>query len=301
MINGSMILNVHCQNCSSWSGGSLDLKSTTQSWIWAVADGGSIRSDDPQYSVQRHSRFGTFQLDMVQASGDAAVPNNATGTTGSTETLKPKTDTDYTAVAHAVFTCGAFIILMPLGIIFLRVLERVRWHWVTQLVAFVAAFVGGGIGIYLSTTYTKSSSFNSAHQIIGILIILALVLQVALGWYHHRAYKRTQKSTRFGLVHRYFGQIVILVGIVDGALGLALADNSKAIAAYVAVSVVIVALTAAWVLFKRWRAYRDKKYGILSGAARSTVPPQYGEYHSEVNLGSLPPANYSEQQTRGFV
>ena len=301
MVNGSMILNVHCQNCSSWSGGSLDLKSTSQSWIWAVGDSGSIRSDDPRYSVQRHRRFGSFQLNMLQASGDAAVPNNATGTTGSTETLSPKTDTNYAAIAHAIFTCGAFIILMPLAILFLCVLERVRWHWVTQLLAFIGAFIGGGIGIYLSTTYSKSSSFNSAHQIIGILVILALVLQVALGWYHHRAYKRTQKSTHFGLVHRYFGRIILLIGILEGALGLSLADNNKAIAPYVAVSVVIIALTAAWVLFKRWRAYRNKNYGIPSGTPRDDVPPQYGEYNSEINLGSMPPGNYSDQQTRGFI
>ena len=241
---------------------------------------------------------------MIQATGDAVVPNNATGTTGTKEITGPHSDNDYTAIAHAIFTCGAFVILMPLGIIFLRILEKVRWHWVNQVLAFTVAFLGGGIGVYLSTTYNKSKSFNSAHQIIGILIILALVLQVALGWYHHRAYKSTQKSTPFGIAHRYFGQIVTIIGIANGATGLSFADNGKYVAPYLVVSAVIVALTAAWVLFTRWRANRNKKYGILSGAARSNtgfIPPQYGEYNSDIHLGSMPPSNYPEQQTRGFV
>ena len=247
---------------------------------------------------------GTFTVDMTQARGDAAVPNNATATTGANETMSPHNDNDYTAVVHAIFTCGSFVILMPLGVIYLRVLERVRWHWMNQLLSFAGAFVGGGIGIYLSTTYNKSKSFNSAHQIIGILVIMALILQVALGWYHHRAYKRTQNPTPYGAGHRYLGQIVILIGIANGAIGLSYADNGKYIAPYVVVSAVVVVLTAGWVLFSRWRANRNKKYGIVSGGVRNGqgfVPPQYGEYSSDIHLGSMPPTNYPEQQTRGFV
>jgi len=247
---------------------------------------------------------GTFTVDIPHAHGEAAVPNNLTGITGATETMSPHTDNDYTAIVHAIFTCGAFIILMPLGVIYLRVLERVRWHWMNQVLAFAGAFIGGGIGIYLSTTYNKSKSFNSAHQIIGILVILALILQVALGWYHHRAYKRTQHSTPYGAGHRYFGQILILIGIVNGAIGLSFADNGKYITPYVVVSIVVVLLTGAWVFFSRWRASRNKKYGILSGPARNNpgfIPPQYGEYNSDIHLASMPPTNYPEQQTRGFV
>ncbi|PKX97782.1 DUF1766-domain-containing protein [Aspergillus novofumigatus IBT 16806] len=82
---------------------------------------------------------------------------------------------------HGLALCGAFILLMPTGVVLLRVAPgSVRCNWVNQTIASVIAIIGVLIGLWLSTMYTKSQSFNSSHQIIGILIAIAMVAQ--WGW-----------------------------------------------------------------------------------------------------------------------
>ena len=202
-------------------------------------------------------------MNMVQALGVASVPTEFSMNTGSAENGSPHSDNDWTAIAHAVVVSVAFVLLMPMGSIFLRILEKIRWHWINQLLAFSVAFIGAAIGAYLSTTYNSTKSFNSAHQIIGILVIVALIVQVGLGWYHHRVYKLTQKKTLYGSIHRYFGQIVIVLAIANGSIGLELTNNGKYIVAYVVPAIVILAITVAWVWVKNWRSARGIKYGML--------------------------------------
>ncbi|MCJ1396263.1 hypothetical protein MMC18_009152 [Xylographa bjoerkii] len=221
-------------------------------------------------------------MNMVQAYGAASVPTNVSINTGATAVGSPKSDNDYTAIVHAVFLCIAFVIMMPLGAVFLRIFERVRWHWINQLLALAVAFLGFAIGIFLSTTYNKSKSFNSAHQIIGIIVILALFFQAWLGWHHHRVYKRTERTTPYAPIHRYFGSFLILAGLANGAIGLTYAENNKYISAYLVVSLVLVALMAAWVFFKRWQVSRDKSYGILERRrGGSSLQPSSSDIHLE--------------------
>ncbi|MCJ1283405.1 hypothetical protein MMC26_002733 [Xylographa opegraphella] len=259
LINGSYVVNAHCQNCTA----SLDLQSTSEPWIYAKGPSNSFRGNSPTDSIQRHVEYGRFTMNMVQAYGAAAVPTNVLANSGAAEVGPPNSDNDYTAIAHATFTCLAFVILMPLGVVFLRIFERVRWHWINQLLALSVALIGLVIGVYLSTTYNKSKSFNSAHQIIGILVILALFLQAWLGWHHHQVYKRTKRSTPYAPVHRYFGSFLILAGLANGAIGLAFAENNNRILVYLVISILIVVLVAVWVFFNRWRTSRGRSNGLL--------------------------------------
>ena len=225
--------------------------------------------------------IGRFTMNMVQAYGAAAIPTNVSTNSGAAEVGPPSSDNDYTAIAHAVFTCIAFVIVMPLGVVFLRILERVRWHWLNQLLALSMALIGLVIGIYLSTTYNKSKSFNSAHQIIGILVILALFLQAWLGWHHHQVYKRTKRTTPYAPVHRYFGSFLILAGLANGAIGLAFAENNNNIVVYLVISIILVVLVAVWVVFNSWWISRGRRNGI-----HDTIRGQYPSQRlgSDVNL-----------------
>ncbi|MCJ1290479.1 hypothetical protein MMC34_002017 [Xylographa carneopallida] len=277
LINGSYVVNAHCQNCSA----SLNLESTSEPWIYAKGPSNSFRGDSPSDSIQRHVEYGRFTMNMVQAYGAAAIPTNVSTNSGAAEVGPPSSDNDYTAIAHAVFTCIAFVIVMPLGVVFLRILERVRWHWLNQLLALSMALIGLVIGIYLSTTYNKSKSFNSAHQIIGILVILALFLQAWLGWHHHQVYKRTKRTTPYAPVHRYFGSFLILAGLANGAIGLAFAENNNNIVVYLVISIILVVLVAVWVVFNSWWISRGRRNGI-----HDTIRGQYPSQRlgSDVNL-----------------
>lgn len=48
--------------------------------------------------------------------------------------------------------------------------------------------------------------------------MLAVVVQFALGFFHHRAYKQTQKTTRMAPIHVWLGRLVIPCGIANGFL-----------------------------------------------------------------------------------
>jgi CDP-diglyceride synthetase len=100
----------------------------------------------------------------------------------------------------------------------------------------------------------QSKDFNSAHQIIGLIVILFVLVQFSLGMLHHRLYKRSQQPTTFGRIHRYIGFPVLLFGAIDGFLGFDLADEDHANIWYgVIVGVMLLALAVALFWARRRR------------------------------------------------
>lgn len=57
--NQSFVLNAVCRNCRSWNGGSLDVTSTTQPWMYAFGPTNDIMSDSPSAPLRRHRDYGT--------------------------------------------------------------------------------------------------------------------------------------------------------------------------------------------------------------------------------------------------
>ena len=297
--NGTYNANVYCRNCTSWPTGSLNLKSTAQPWIYAIGPSNSFKSDSQTATIQRHEQYGQsicsildfsssssltlgmikgiFTLNMVQATGDGAVPADTSTNSGAAAVGSPTTDHDWTAIFHAVITCLAFILLMPLGAVFLRVAGRFRWHWINQILASTIAFVGVAVGFYLSTIYNQSSSFNSAHQIIGIILTVGVAGQLFLGYSHHRIYTRTQRSTVYAFIHRYFGQVLIIVAVVNGGIGLSFASNNQGLIPYVILAIVVIVLYFGTLAFNRFRVNRQK-------TARDFEPYRDS---SEIHLSSM--------------
>lgn len=111
-----------------------------------------------------------------------------------------------------------FFILLPSGVVFLRVLGSVRWHGLNQFLASVLVVIGTGVGIYSGTMYNRSKHLDSAHQIFGLIIMAIMILQLILGYVHHRLYKRTQQTTLIAPIHLWLGRLVILFGIVNAYL-----------------------------------------------------------------------------------
>lgn len=198
-------------------------------------------------------------MDMTRATGGSGgLPDSYTSSIGTRPVGDVSNDSNWPAVIHALALCGAFILLMPTGVVLLRVAPgSVRWHWVNQTVASVIAVIGVLIGFWLSTMYTKSQSFNSSHQIIGILVAIAMIAQWGLGFWHHRLYRLRRAPTNYGVFHRYFGHIVMFFAIVNGGIGLKWSSASTgAIIGYaIAVAFVCIPVIAA-VAWKQWAAYR---------------------------------------------
>ena len=93
----------------------------------------------------------------------------------------------------------------------------------------------------------QTKDFNSAHQVIGILLFAALFVQLGLGLAHHHIYRKSQKPTALSKVHLVLGPAIVIIGLINGGLGISLANSS--VTAYV---VVLIVLAAAFAGTRLW-------------------------------------------------
>ncbi|KAK3047068.1 hypothetical protein LTR09_011493 [Extremus antarcticus] len=222
---GNIVADGVCRGCAKMGSGTIEA-STTQPFIFAVGPVfPRMASDSLSADLSRHMLYGQFTMDTTAALSDSggAVPlgpyqnKDASAATGTTM------DNDPAPRIHGIVMSVVFILAFPLGAVLLRVWNKVKAHIAIQvigLVLFCMAFAGGSV---VSMQYNRSKHFNSAHQVIGILLLIALFAQLGLGAYNHSIYKRTQQKTIFGKIHTYLGPISMLVGIINGYLGFRLA------------------------------------------------------------------------------
>lgn len=128
--------------------------------------------------------------------------------------------------AHAVLATLAFGFFFPVGGIMIRVASFPGLWWVHglfQMFAFVLYTAAFGIGIWMTKNFY---TLNDAHPIIGIVLFALLAFQPLLGLLHHTQFKRYNKRTTWSYGHIWFGRIAIILGIVNGGLGLGLAKRT---------------------------------------------------------------------------
>jgi len=206
-----------------------------------------------------------------------------------------KTDYDFSPALHACVMILAFVGLLPLGIMILRIMDSPKWHGWNQALSAVVALIGAMLGIYIGTMYNRTKSYNSAHQIFGILIIVAMIAQFVLGFMHHRIYKKTLATTKLAPIHVWLGRVLIPCGIADGFLGFPLALNSKYNWALLALVLIVVIFTGP---FAFWKYKRNvaKKNAVLNGGNGSDTGYQSQPWttapsRSDINLNNYPPQN----------
>lgn len=274
-------MNGRCTNCTTWNRGSLDLNSTNQAFIYALGpSSGSLvklQSNSISANLERHSIYGeesrkftadwqsltdtgNFEMNMTKATGGtdgttllSTSLSSITTSSGAAQDGDQTSDSNWPVIIHAVVLSVAFIIIMPGGAIFLRLIPAsVRWHWVNQTIATILVCIGGVIGLWLSTMYNRSSSYNSAHQILGIICVIAVLAQWFLGFWHHYQYKKHRMPTKFGAIHLHMGRIILIFAIVVGAIGLSWSFvKTSIIIAYVVIAGVIVAIVLVLSVLKR--------------------------------------------------
>ena len=123
-------------------------------------------------------------------------------------------------IAHAVLACLAFGFLFPVGGIMIR-LGSFPGLWIVhglfQIFALLLYTVAFGIGIWMTKNFY---TLNDAHPIIGIVLFALLAFQPMLRFLHHAFFKRHNARTIWSYGHIWFGRIAIILGIVNGGLGL---------------------------------------------------------------------------------
>ncbi|KAF2403606.1 hypothetical protein EJ06DRAFT_541375 [Trichodelitschia bisporula] len=183
--------------------------------------------------------------------------------------------------AHAVLACLAFALFFPFGGIAIRLFSFpgvVRFHALFQVFAYITYIVAFGLGINIAN---QLDYLNKAHPIIGIVLFIALIFQPILGFLHHSNFQKYQTRTAVSYGHLWLGRIAITLGIVNGGLGLQLADEKKgpSVAYAILAAIVWVAYVASILIGERKRA--------------RNMPPKYAEAvtssHSNAPLKCLAP------------
>ncbi|KAI9894101.1 MAG: hypothetical protein M1814_004872 [Vezdaea aestivalis] len=257
------VLNARCRNCRKWAGGSIDLTSSGQSWIYAFGPNENLVSASPSAMMRRHNAYGHFRMDMRRAQGDAGVPTagNLTTMFGATLDGRLKRDHDVGTPLHALFMAGTFVILFPLGVLFVAILGRVKLHLIMQTTGMVAITCGFLIGIYESTVQVRTRRARQPHQVIGILTWCFALAQTVGGYIQHRQYKSTGVKSPFSKVHRIAGLLIICLGIINGGLGFKLASDSPVTdhgSLYgIIIAVLVFLVVGAYLWRNRYRVRRD--------------------------------------------
>ncbi|KAK3077321.1 hypothetical protein LTS18_010586, partial [Coniosporium uncinatum] len=163
-------------------------------------------------------------------------------------------------VAHGIVMCIAFFLIFPLGGIVLRVLRishLARWHGLLQSFGILLFMVGTGLGGWSATVARQA--LCDPHAIIGFFLIPPLLLQPAFGVIAYRYFLRTNgQRGRWSHVHTWLGRITVLVGIIDGGLGLQYSNASEG--AEIGYAVAAVLVIAVWTgVIELWHSKEEKE------------------------------------------
>ena len=151
--------------------------------------------------------------------------------------------------AHGALAALAFVAFFPIGGILIRLASFTGLVWVhalIQVVAYLIYIAAFGIGVWMAS---NMQYLSTAHAIIGIVLFVILFAQPILGLVHHRAFKKYGQRSWSSYAHLTIGRVAILLGIINGGLGLRLAsaERSSKIAYAVIAAIVGVVYIAAMV------------------------------------------------------
>jgi hypothetical protein len=177
---------------------------------------------------------------------------------------------DIMILAHGVMASLAFVAFFPIGGILIRIASFTGLVWVhaaLQILGFLVYIVAFGIGIWIAM---NQQYLARAHPIIGIVLLIALFAQPLGGWLHHRAFKKYGRRTTVSYAHIGIGRIAIVLGMVNGGLGLQLAGSQgSTIIAYAVCAAVMGLLYLASIV------YGERK------RSKRTAPPDYQHSQKE--------------------
>ena len=138
------------------------------------------------------------------------------------------------ARAHGSLASLAFLVFFPTGAILVRLASFPDLVWVhaaLRVLSYVVFIAAAGLGIHLAIYW---SHLSKAHPIIGLLLLSVLFFQAPAGISHHLLFKKKKKRTAVSYYHIYAGRILVILGMINGGLGLELGmvKNSGYKAAY---------------------------------------------------------------------
>ncbi|GAB0132891.1 hypothetical protein EsDP_00001312 [Epichloe bromicola] len=248
IVGGNMVANVRCTGCSD-----MDISSSSK-WISAWKKGSSLDSSSPSAAIDIHDGHSQFSVNLKQASiasdsnpflstSENGVSSGSSGNTGASAgsggntgvfagssgntgvVTGPSGDLNQDLLtAHGVVMAIVFIVGYPIGSSLMPLIGNWILHASWQFLAFLGMWAGFGIG------YTVASRngvfFADKHTRLGVIVCALMGIQPVLGWLHHLHYVKTQSRGGFSYAHIWYGRGLMILGIVNGGLGLQAANPS---------------------------------------------------------------------------
>ena len=265
----------------------MDFTAQSAPFIYGVKTGSPLDSDSPSENIEQHTSYGPFQWPISKAQGGndanpflsstggtptqtgsnsassaaAGASSSSSSSLMSGDSGASETTAEMILLTHGVVACIAFVALFPTGGILIRVASFTGLLWVhaaLQGVAFLFYIVAFAMGVYIATA---NKMIDETHAIIGIALLVALVAQPVFGFVHHRMFQKYSTRTVWSHAHLWLGRLVIPVGMVNGYLGIELANDADTgeRVAYVAVAAVMLTMYVVAVIFGEFRRWKKGK------------------------------------------
>ncbi|KAH6959754.1 hypothetical protein BKA56DRAFT_601114 [Ilyonectria sp. MPI-CAGE-AT-0026] len=236
--NSYMIANIKCMDCNG-----LDL-SGSNSWIAGWKKGAALDSTDLSHTIQEHDGYASFQVDFALAtfSSNGNPFTGSSNSSGSGAISQSSSSTsEHLVSAHGVIMAIVFAIAYPVGAILMPIVGKWMVHAGWQVLAFLGMWVGFAIGYVISQD--DGSWGKESHVILGVIVCALLGIQPLLGWAHHVYFIKHRQRGIISHAHIWYGRILMILGIINGGIGLQLASAplSQTIAYPVVVGVMAVA------------------------------------------------------------
>ena len=126
-----------------------------------------------------------------------------------------------TRTGHAIVMSLVFLVLMPFAALtlYLPYTKKVpHIHAPLQILNIILAIVGLALGVRLAKPLELTAGY---HQLIGYVVVgIILSAQPILGLLQHLHFRNTGTRSGMGVGHKWLGRIVIIIGIVNGGLGM---------------------------------------------------------------------------------
>lgn len=228
--NGKMTANVRCTGCVNLSAGSAKRQagSSASDWVYAHLQGSPLNSDDLNAAISQHDGHGNFQWTIAQATGGPdvnpflnAASSNTTTSSGGAHTQS----SSRMVQAHGALAALVFVGILPIGAILVRLAGHPWIHGGVQIFGYVLFIAAAGVGIYIAN---QDDYLHEPHAVMGLLLLAVLFFMPILGTLHHRMFAKVQKRTAWTYGHIFTGRIAVILGMINGGLGLQLADAGRA-------------------------------------------------------------------------
>ncbi|KAJ5822407.1 Alpha/beta hydrolase fold-3 [Penicillium robsamsonii] len=233
--DGVITANVQCDTCLKWNGGTENVNSSSSPWIWAIKYGESLNSVNVSEDITHHDYHGVMLIDLQRATGGSLV--NPFAQMDRVSISPSEEDPEYAAfrntirrkkTAHAMLMVFAFVVMFPFFALGLHVFPS-KWtvniHGTFQLLTLAVAIAGLGVGVSMAR---QIELIDSYHTILGMIIVGTLALfQPAMGMLQHIFFRKTGRKGHFAYMHRWFGRLMMILGIINVGLGFKLAHGPR--------------------------------------------------------------------------